>query len=99
MKIEIPIDAPELPAMQAQLSLVQAQLADLRTQMERLISMAQLTQDQINALATAISTAVANIRSDIEALKAQIPPDVDTSALDASVSALEALDVENPPTP
>jgi len=85
--------------MQAQLSLMQAQLADLRTQMERLISMAQLTQAQIDALATAISTAVANIRADIEALKAQIPPDVDTSALDASVQALADLDVENPPTP
>jgi hypothetical protein len=83
MNLVITVDSPEL--------------TDIQQKLERLIEMAQLTQAQIDALTTAISTATTNIRADIDDLKSRIPPDVDTSALDASVAALEALDVENPP--
>lgn len=64
--------------------------------LERIMDMAALTQAQLDDLTAAINTAVTNIRQDIADLKAQIP-DLDTSALDASVAALQALDVENPP--
>lgn len=66
--------------------------------LERLRAMATLTQAQLDNLTAAISTATANIRQDIADLKAQMP-NLDTTALDASVAALQALDVENPPPP
>lgn len=66
--------------------------------LERLRAMATLTQAQLDNLTAAIGTAVSNIRQDIADLKAQIP-DLDTTALDASVASLQALDVENPPPP
>lgn len=72
--------------------------SDLTEILERLITVATLTQEQIDNLSTAINTAVTNIRQDIADLKAQIP-NLDTSALDASVAALQALDLENPVPP
>jgi hypothetical protein len=60
---------------------------------------------RVNAVETAINDGVAGIRDDIEALKAA-NPQVDTSALEASVAQLEgsvggltALDAENPAAP
>lgn len=57
---------------------------------------------RVSAATEALNTGVANIRGDIETLKAA-NPGVDTSALEASVAALEAttvdvgeLDAENP---
>jgi hypothetical protein len=54
------------------------------------------TQSQIDALTSAITTAIAGIRADLEAIKAANPA-VDLSGLQASVDALAALDAENPP--
>lgn len=71
---------------------------DITTLLERLLDMATLTQAQLDNLTAAINAAVTNIRQDIADLKAQIP-DLDTTALDASVASLQALDVENPPPP
>lgn len=71
---------------------------DITTLLERLLDMATLTQAQLDNLTAAINAAVTNIRQDIADLKAQIP-DLDTTALDASVAGLQALDVENPPPP
>lgn len=73
--------------------IVSPELAEI---LERLKTMATLTQAQLDNLSTAISTATANIRQDIADLRAQVP-NLDTSALDASVAALQALDLENPP--
>jgi hypothetical protein len=55
-------------------------------------------QDQANALAARIDTSTTNIRQDIANLKAE-HPDVDFSALEASVGGLEGLDAENPEPP
>jgi hypothetical protein len=74
---------------------------------ERIETMAQLTQADVDALTAklttvqdTITTGVDGLRSDIEALKAQ---DVDTSALEARADSLQAaadslaaLDAENP---
>lgn len=54
------------------------------------------TQAQIDALVTRVDTAVAAIRQDIADIKAA-HPDLDLSALEASVGGLEGLDAENPP--
>lgn len=58
--------------------------------------------EQVNSLGGTLTTAVAGIQSDLDALKAANPA-VDVSALQASVSALSgvvdsatALDAENP---
>jgi hypothetical protein len=58
--------------------------------------------DRVTAATEALNVGVANIRGDIETLKAA-NPGVDTTALEASVAALEAttldvgaLDAENP---
>lgn len=60
-------------------------------------------QQKLDAIATAIDTAATGIRADIDALKAAVAAGqvLDFTALDAKVSALEALDAENPvpPTP
>ncbi|MGC5012501.1 hypothetical protein ACLQ2R_17195 [Streptosporangium sp. DT93] len=52
-------------------------------------------QDDLNAIVGRIDTAVAGIRSDIEAIKAE-HPEVDLSALEARVAGLEGLDAEYP---
>jgi uncharacterized coiled-coil protein SlyX len=93
MKISIPVEAPELDTIIVQLATLTARLIDLDG---RTAHMATLTQEQLDNLTTAITTAVANIRQDIADLRALVP-NLDTSALDASVAALEALDAENPP--
>jgi hypothetical protein len=100
--VELRIDAPDLDA-------AIVQVGQIKTMLEEFMA---LTQGQIDALsaqittqANQISTAVANIQGDVDDLKSRIPPDVDTSALDSSVAALgdsvaalQALDLENPPT-
>ncbi|MFF3443662.1 hypothetical protein [Streptosporangium sp. NPDC002721] len=55
-------------------------------------------QDDLNNLVGRIDTAVAGIRSDIEAIKAE-HPEVDLSALEARVAGLEGLDAEYPAAP
>jgi hypothetical protein len=55
-------------------------------------------QDHANQLAGRIDTATTNIRGDIADLKAA-HPEVDFSALEASVGGLEGLDAENPGAP
>lgn len=95
MRILIPVEAPELTE---QLDRLETAMAAVQAQLEELARMAQITQEQLDALSTAIDGAVAGIRQDIADLKAQIP-NLDTSRIEASVAALEALDVENPPAP
>lgn len=60
---------------------------------------------RVDAATAAVQTGVTNIRADIETLKSA-NPGVDTTALEASVSALESevtdvteLDEENPAAP
>jgi hypothetical protein len=53
------------------------------------------TQEQVDALATRIDTAVAGIRSDIERIRTE-HPEVDLSGLEERVAGLEGLDAENP---
>ena len=84
MRITIPIDSPELDAILAQLT--------------TLTEVVMATQDQVNALVTRIDTAVAAIRQDIADIKAA-HPEIDLSALEASVGGLEGLDAENPEPP
>ena len=62
----------------------------------RLEGLLMATQAQIDALATRINAAVADIRADIETIRAA-NPDVDLSALEAKVASLEGLAGENPP--
>ena len=67
--------------------------------MERLTHMA--TQEQVDAIASAIDTATTGIASDIADLKAAVAAGnaLDFTALDAKVAALAALDAENPAPP
>lgn len=85
----------------------------LRLILVRLEAAMALTQEQIDAYAgavgnysQAVTTAVDGLRNDIQALKGQIGPEVDTTALDARMGELSAatarlaqLDAENPPAP
>jgi len=104
VNIVVPIDAPELRTLTVQLANVSAHLGDIT---ERLNRMA--TQEQVDALAAAVTDAVdkitaalAGIRADIDALKQQA--NVDVAPLEAKVAqaaaaaqALADLDAENPP--
>lgn len=83
-------------------------LAQIRGQLDRMEN-TMATQNDVNQLAgrvdavkTAVNTGVAGIRSDLETIKAA-HPEIDLSALDASVTTLETsvqgvtdLDAENP---
>ena len=55
------------------------------------------TQADVDALVTRLNQATADIRQDIADLKAA-NPDLDLSALEAKVDALEGLALENPPS-
>jgi hypothetical protein len=104
MHISIPIEAPELDSVIVQLAAINARLQaiDERTRL-------MATQAQVDAIATAITsavdainTALAGIRSDIDALKAQAAVDVGplearVAEATAAVQALTDLDTENPP--
>jgi hypothetical protein len=104
MQLIIPVNSPELDAIQVQLATVITRLSTIN---ERLNAMA--TQAQVDAIGSAITTAVEQInaaltgvRADIDALKSQAA--VDVSGLEARVAdaqaaaqALTDLDVENPP--
>lgn len=106
MEIVIPIRVPELDTVILQLAAITTRLATID---ERTRLMA--TQEQVDAIGAAvtsavdaITTALAGIRADIDALKAQA--NVDVSALEAKVAdataaaqALTDLDLENPPPP
>ncbi|KAB2347339.1 hypothetical protein [Actinomadura rudentiformis] len=53
------------------------------------------TQEQVDAIAARIESAVSGLRADIEALKAA-HPELDLSGLEGRVADLEGLDAENP---
>jgi hypothetical protein len=60
----------------------------------------------VNTFAADIATATEGLRADLEALRAAIPPEVDTTSLDtnmtrlgAASAALQGLDAANPPAP
>ncbi|MFG2001699.1 hypothetical protein ACGFNU_21365 [Spirillospora sp. NPDC048911] len=53
-------------------------------------------QADLDAIVARIDTALTGIRQDIQDLKDQAPPELDFSALEAKVAALEGLDAENP---
>jgi hypothetical protein len=55
------------------------------------------TQAQIDAIAARLTQATADIRADIEALKAA-NPELDLSSLEGKVANLEGLAQENPPS-
>lgn len=59
---------------------------------------AMTSQEKVDAIADAITTATTNIRQDIADLKSANPA-VDFTKLEASVSGLTALDLENPVAP
>ena len=67
----------------------------LLRELNRKVDHLMAQQDDINAYAQAISTAVDGIAQDIADLKAANPA-LDLSALQASVDRLTALDAENP---
>lgn len=106
MELVIPIRAPELDTVILQLAAITTRLTTID---ERTRHMA--TQEQVDAIGAAVTTAVdsinsalAGIRSDIDALKAQA--NVDVGPLEAKVAevtaaaqALSDLDTENPPPP
>lgn len=70
----------------------------VETRLDKLKEMLMATQQQINDLVTRIDTGVAAIRADIAELKAA-NPELDLTALEASVSQIEGLDAENPQPP
>jgi hypothetical protein len=63
--------------------------------LDRIEEIVGLTQQQIDAYAQRVDAAVTGIRADIQALK-DANPDVDVTALESKLTALEGLDAENP---
>lgn len=73
-------------------------LSDLLNSLTAKVDQIMAKQADIDAIATRIETAVANIRADIQAIK-DAHPALDLSKLEASVGMLDGLDGENPPAP
>lgn len=94
-----------LGTVQDSLDILTARVERQRVTLARLEAAMAVTQDQVDALTArvdaatqAIETGVTDIRADIQAIK-DAHPDVDVTALEASVAGLEALDAENPEAP
>lgn len=66
--------------------------------LEQIREIVMATQAQVDALTERVNTGVTNIRQDIADIKAA-HPEIDLTALEASVGGLEGLDQENPVTP
>lgn len=82
-------------------------ITDLLDKVDHMASQADIDQlaSRVDAVGTAVSTGVGNIRGDIADIKAA-NPGVDLTALEASVATLEGdaqsvtdLDAENPAAP
>jgi hypothetical protein len=72
--------------------------ADLHRFLFHLLESLMATQAEIDALTTAVNTAVADIQAEIAALQAANPA-LDLSKLQAAVGSLTALDNANKPAP
>ena len=69
-------------------------ILDTLARLERIL---MATQADVDALVTRLNQATADIRQDIADLKAA-NPELDLSALESKVDALEGLALENPPS-